>query len=409
MFGFGRFEESIGGKGPSFAEPRSPESTLREVEMLIQEAITPALFQGSYEKKTVLVTGHTGFKGAWLSLWLSRLGARVVGYALPPTTPSLFEEARLEESLTHLVGDVRDREALERTLSEHQPEIVFHLAAQPLVRYSYRSPVETYETNVMGTVNLLEAIRQTPSVKACLVVTSDKCYENREWVYAYRENDAMGGYDPYSSSKGCAELVTAAYRNSFFQAGPAIASVRAGNVIGGGDWAEDRIVPDCMRALASGFPIGVRNPHAVRPWQHVLEPLSGYLWLGARLLQEPAPHAEAWNFGPLGPSNVTVREVVERLVAFWGDGAWHTPELGASQPHEAHFLKLDTTKATNLLGWRPVYDLETTLRAVSDWYAAFYRASDFDARAFTLSQIEAYERQATMDGLAWARERQHER
>lgn len=377
---------------------------------LIPTLIEPAaLYSGVYAGKTVLVTGHTGFKGAWLSLWLKRLGAKVVGYALqPPTEPSLFEAAHLEDELTHIVGDVRDLESLNRVLQEYQPDIVFHLAAQPLVRLSYREPVETFEVNVLGTVNLLEAVRQTPSVRACIIVTSDKCYENREWVYAYRENDAMGGYDPYSSSKGCAELVTAAYRNSFFhpkeydQHRVSVASVRAGNVIGGGDWAEDRIVPDCIRALMAGETVQVRNPGAIRPWQHVLEPLSGYLWLGAKMVTDQLRYAEGWNFGPQGTSNVTVREVVERIISEWGEGAWHGPSGASEQPHEAHFLKLDITKATNLLGWQPVYDVEETFKTVVNWYAAHHRSPSFDAKRVTLQQIEAYEQQATLRGVVWA-------
>lgn len=367
------------------------------------------LFAGAYHGKTVLVTGHTGFKGAWLSLWLMRLGAKVVGYALtPPTEPSLFNEARIQDSVTHVIGDVRDAAFLEQVMREHEPEVVFHLAAQPLVRQSYLTPQETYDTNVMGTVNLLEAVRKTPSVKACLIVTSDKCYENREWVYAYRENDPMGGFDPYSSSKGCAELVTSAYRNSFFLGKPSdespvsVASVRAGNVIGGGDWADDRIIPDCVRSLARGQKVLVRNPKAIRPWQHVLEPLSGYLWLGARMLEDPRAHADAWNFGPMGANNVTVQEIVVGILENWGEGEWVTPPQQLEQPHEAHFLKLDTTKAVNLLGWEPVYDLAMTLKVVTDWYSAFYRQADFDAQAVTQRQIEAYERSAALKGLAWA-------
>lgn len=361
----------------------------------------------AYRGKRVLVTGHTGFKGAWLSLWLTQLGAEVVGYALvPPTTPSLFDDANLEGCMHHVIADIRDRAALERTLQEAQPEIVFHLAAQPLVRLSYREPVETYDVNVMGTVNLLDALRSAPSVRACLVVTSDKCYENREWVYAYRENDAMGGYDPYSSSKGCAELVVSAYRQSFFNPDHydthrlALASVRAGNVIGGGDWADDRIVPDCVRALANGEPIPVRNPQAIRPWQHVLEPLSGYLWLGARMQQDPLAHAEAWNFGPSSTSNVTVREVVEHIIRHWGGGQWEPP-VASLQPHEARFLKLDITKASNLLEWQPVYDFKQTMAVVMDWYRAFHRP-DFDAKSFTLQQIQAYEQQALANNVSWA-------
>ena len=263
--------------------------------------MNPAFWKG----KRILLTGHTGFKGSWLSLWLQSMGAPVVGYALaPPTNPSLFEVAEVGRGMTSVIGDIRDLEHLCAVFAEHKPEIVIHMAAQPLVRYSYIEPVETYSTNVMGTVNLLEAVRGTDSVKAVVNVTSDKCYENREWVWNYRENEAMGGYDPYSNSKGCAELVTAAYRNSYFHSekykehGVALASGRAGNVIGGGDWAGDRLIPDIMRAITQNLAVNIRNPHAIRPWQHVLEPLSGYLMLAQKLYEEGAAYAEGWNFGP---------------------------------------------------------------------------------------------------------------
>lgn len=367
-----------------------------------------SIFNGAYQGKTVLVTGHTGFKGAWLTLWLERLGANVIGFALnPPSAPSLFVDARNAKHISHIHGDVRERQALTQVMQNYQPDMVFHLAAQSLVRPSYLDPVETYETNVMGTVNVLEVIRTTPSVRACLVITSDKCYENQEWVYSYRENDPMGGYDPYSSSKGCAELVTSAYRRSFFHPARvkehqvALASVRAGNVIGGGDWAVDRIVPDCVRALMADTQIVVRNPEAIRPWQHVLEPLSGYLWLGAKMLQAPARFAESWNFGPPGTSNVPVQRLVETIIDAWGGGTWLKPET-TTQPHEAHFLKLDITKATNILEWLPVYDFDQTIKTTIAWYEAYHRDSAFDARSFTLRQIEAYEREAAHRGLTWA-------
>ncbi|MBO9541909.1 CDP-glucose 4,6-dehydratase [bacterium] len=365
-------------------------------------------FADSYRGKTVFITGHTGFKGSWLALWLTRLGAKVVGYALPPSgEQTLFEDLRLAELVTHIVGDVRDRNVLAQAMQTHRPDVVFHLAAQSLVRPSYAEPVETFETNVMGTVNLLEAVRQTSSVRACVVVTSDKCYENREWIYAYRENDAMGGFDPYSASKGCAELVTSSYRRSYFPPeshavhGVGLASVRAGNVIGGGDWAVDRIVPDCMRALMNEQAIQVRNPSAIRPWQHVLEPLAGYLWLGSRLLQNAPTYSEGWNFGPHGTSNITVQAIVEAILQRWGSGSWVRP-VESEAPHEAHFLKLDITKAVNALGWQPVFDINATIDAVVDWYAAYHHDAHLDVRAFTLRQIEAYERTAAQQGLAWA-------
>lgn len=361
-------------------------------------------FRGAFAGRTVLVTGHTGFKGAWLSMWLSRLGARVVGYALAaPTVPSLFESAGMASEMRHLEGDVRDRARLAAALAEHRPDVVLHLAAQPLVRLSYQSPLETYETNVMGTANLLDAVRRTPSVRACVIVTSDKCYENREWPYAYRENDPMGGFDPYSSSKGCQELVTSAFRSSYFQgSGAAIASARAGNVIGGGDWAADRIVPDAVRAWYAARPLVLRNPQAIRPWQHVLEPLSGYLWLAARLLESPDGLAEAWNFGPAASSNVPVRSLIERLHARWGEGRWELEGEAHKNPHEANFLKLDATKAADSLGWYPVWDLEATTHATADWYAGFRQGDAFDVRRATLDQIARYEAEARRKGLAWA-------
>ncbi len=290
--------------------------------------VSPAFWKG----KRVLVTGHTGFKGSWLSLWLQSMDAQVVGYALaPPTNPSLFEVAEVAKGMTSIIGDIRDLEHLRRVFAEHKPEIVIHMAAQPLVRYSYIEPVETYSTNVMGTVNLLEAVRSTGSVKAVVNVTSDKCYENREWVWGYRENEAMGGYDPYSNSKGCAELVTSAYRNSYFHPekygthGVAIASGRAGNVIGGGDWAGDRLIPDIVRAIMQGKPVNIRSPHAIRPWQHVLEPLSGYLVLAQKLYEEGAAYAEGWNFGPNDEDAKPVQWIVEKLTQGLGRGC----ELGA--------------------------------------------------------------------------------
>jgi CDP-glucose 4,6-dehydratase len=352
----------------------------------------------------VLVTGHTGFKGSWLSTWLTELGADVIGYALePPTEPSAFVSMHVAERVTDLRGDVRDLEDLKTAMARHRPEVVFHLAAQPLVRRSYEEPHLTYETNVMGTVNVLESVRAVDSVRAVVVITSDKCYENREWAYAYRENDAMGGYDPYSSSKGCAELITAAYRSSLFSAegSPSIVSVRAGNIIGGGDWAVDRLIPDCVRAVSSGHSVPVRNPAAVRPWQHVLDPLAGYLWLGARLLQGERSFASSWNFGPGPGGHVAVAEVVDAFVRAYGGGSWHIDEPAEPQPHEATTLMLDITKAANLLGWRPVWG---TVRAV-DETAAWYRVhadERGDPVRCTLDQIATYTADASREGLAWA-------
>jgi CDP-glucose 4,6-dehydratase len=350
--------------------------------------------QAFWRGKRVLLTGHTGFKGSWLSLWLQSMGAQVVGYALaPPTSPSLFDIAEVEKGMTSIIGDIRDLEHLRKVFAEHQPEIVIHMAAQPLVRYSYVEPVETYSTNVMGTVNLLEAVRCAGGVKVVVNVTSDKCYENREWVWGYRENEAMGGYDPYSSSKGCAELVTAAYRNSYFHPekysthGVGIASGRAGNVIGGGDWADDRLIPDIMRAIALGMPVDIRNPHAIRPWQHVLEPLSGYMLLAQKLYEGGASYAEGWNFGPNDEDAKSVQWIVERLTKIWGeDASWVLD--GAEHLHEAHYLKLDCSKAKVQLGWYPRWHLEDALAAIVEWHLAYHDGKDM--RELTLRQISAY-------------------
>ncbi|OIQ85893.1 CDP-glucose 4,6-dehydratase [mine drainage metagenome] len=344
--------------------------------------------------KRVLLTGHTGFKGGWLSLWLQSMGAEVVGYALaPPTRPSLFEIADVGKGITSINGDVRDLGHLRTVLAEHRPEIVFHMAAQAMVRYSYAEPVETYSTNVMGTVNLLEAVRGTGGVKAVVNVTSDKCYENREWVWGYRENEAMGGFDPYSNSKGCAELVTAAYRSSYFhpdkyhEHGVALATGRAGNVIGGGDWAEDRLIPDIMRAITQGQAVNIRNPHAIRPWQHVLEPLSGYLLLAKKLYEEGASCAEGWNFGPNDEDAKPVQWIVDSLTRAWGEGASWALDAG-EHPHEAHYLKLDCSKAKARLDWRPRWRLEHTLGKIIDWQRAYQEGKDM--RVFSLSQIQQY-------------------
>ena len=344
--------------------------------------------------KRVLMTGHTGFKGSWLSLWLESMGAQVVGYALAaPTNPSLFEVAEVGKGMTSIIGDIRNPEKLRSVFVEHKPEIVIHMAAQPLVRYSYIEPVETYSTNVMGTVNLFEAIRSTPSVKAVVNITSDKCYENREWEWGYRENEAMGGYDPYSSSKGCAELVTSAYRNSYFhpdtylQHGVAIASARAGNVIGGGDWAGDRLIPDILRAITEGRPVNVRNPHAIRPWQHVLEPLSGYLILAQKLYEEGVDYAEGWNFGPSDEDAKSVQWIVEKLTNAWGEGASWVLD-GGDHPHEAHHLKLDCSKAKARLDWHPRWHLDETLGKIVEWQKNYQQGVGM--KAVTLEQIAIY-------------------
>lgn len=347
-----------------------------------------------WEGKKVLVTGHTGFKGSWLSLWLQSKGAKVSGFALrPPTVPSLFEVARVGEGMRSHVGDIRDFEHLRRILGEESPDVVFHLAAQPLVRYSYANPVETYATNVMGTVHLLEAVRQVGGVRVVVNITSDKCYENREWLWGYRENDPMGGYDPYSSSKGCAELVASAYRNSFFNPqdtkhGVALASVRAGNVIGGGDWAMDRLIPDMLRAIEVGQPVVIRNPHAIRPWQHVLEPLMGYLMLAEKMWENGLDFSEGWNFGPNDDDAKPVEWIVNKMTGQWGEGAtWNLDER--EHPHEAHYLKLDCSKAKSRLNWRPRWNIEQALERIIAWHHAYLASGNM--REITLAQIRGYE------------------
>ncbi|MDA8027547.1 MAG: CDP-glucose 4,6-dehydratase [Nitrospiraceae bacterium] len=353
-----------------------------------------------WKNKKVLITGHTGFKGSWLSLWLQCVGAKVVGYSLPPPTkPSLFESAHVAGGMTSCIGDVRDLEQIQTVVSSHQPEIVFHMAAQSLVRYSYANPVETYETNVMGTVNLFEAVRRVGRVKVVVNITSDKCYENREWAWGYRENEPMGGYDPYSNSKGCSELLTSAFRNSFFNPaeferhGVALASARAGNVIGGGDWANDRLIPDIMRSIMEKQPAIIRNPQAIRPWQHVLEPLSGYLLLAEKLWAEGPNYAEAWNFGPNDEDAKPVEWIADRLSTLWGESALWTLAEG-KHPHEAHYLKLDSSKSRTRIGWMPRWDLETALQTISDWYRAY--ANKEEMRERTISQIRAYQNEGEL-------------
>lgn len=345
--------------------------------------------------KRVFLTGHTGFKGGWLSLWLQQLGADVTGFALaPPSTPSLFETAEVGQGMRSVLGDIRDGAALRGAMQAARPEIVIHMAAQALVRYSYANPVETYAVNVMGLVNLFEAVRATPGIKAVLNVTSDKCYENREWSWGYRENEAFGGYDPYSNSKACAELVTAGYRSSFFnpakyaEHGVALASGRAGNVIGGGDWAQDRLIPDMLRAIGQRTPVLIRNPDAVRPWQHVLEPLSGYLTLAEHLVEHGATYAEGFNFGPHDTDARPVQWIIERLCQRWGDGAAWVLD-GEPQPHEAHWLKLDCSKAKSRLGWQPRWHLGQTIDQIVAWHRA--HAGGAAMRALTLAQIDQYQ------------------
>lgn len=338
-----------------------------------------------WRDKRVFLTGHTGFKGGWTSLWLQHMGAQVTGFALnPPTRPSLFEVARVGQGMSSVIGDVRDADFLRNTMQEAQPDIVIHMAAQPLVRYSYANPVETYATNVMGTVNLLEAVKATPSVRATVNVTTDKCYENREWVWGYRENEAMGGYDPYSSSKACSELVTAAYRQSYQMK---LATARAGNVIGGGDWALDRLIPDMVRAFESRQSVMIRHPSATRPWQHVLEPVRGYLTLAEKLYAGESSFATAFNFGPVDEDVQTVAWIVEKLAGQWGGGAaWHLDE--DVHLHEANFLKLDCSKAHAMLGWQPCWPLTKSLGAIVAWHKS--HADGNDMRKVCVDQIDAY-------------------
>ncbi|MFN3998111.1 CDP-glucose 4,6-dehydratase [Algoriphagus sp.] len=343
-----------------------------------------------WKGKRVFLTGHTGFKGSWLSIWLSSMGSIVKGYSLAPnTTPSLFESAGVESLLESQIGDIRDLNSLSKSMKDFNPDILIHMAAQPLVRLSYLEPVETYITNVIGTVNVLESARQCPNLKAIVSVTTDKCYENKEWVWGYREDEAMGGFDPYSSSKGCAELVTSAYRRSFFSNSnsPALASARAGNVIGGGDWALDRLIPDAIRAFEIGEPVIIRNPLATRPWQHVLEPLSGYLMLAESLYSKGHEFAQAWNFGPEEKDCKSVEWILDELVKVWGKGAaWELDEN--PQPHEARFLKLDCSKAKTLLKWEPKWGISEVLEKIKNWNTQFYATADM--KEYCLSEIESY-------------------
>ncbi len=340
------------------------------------------MFANIYKGRKVLITGHAGFKGSWLSLWLTKLGAEVTGYSLSaPTNPNHFDLLNLE--MNSIIGDIRDRDKLNKVFKEFKPEVVFHLAAQPLVRKSYLNPIETYETNVIGTLNVFEACRFCSSVKAIVNITSDKCYENKEWVWGYRENDPMGGYDIYSSSKGCAEILTSSYRNSFFNKQDfdkkhqtLLACCRAGNVIGGGDWAEDRLIPDIMRATSKGEKVILRNPNATRPWQHVLEPLGAYLLLGQKLLQKEVEFADAWNFGPNGDEgNLSVLNVVKNMKEFWTKINYEVEE-NANSVHEAYLLKLDCSKANSYLKWKSIWNSKTTFEKTANWYKSYYEKNE---------------------------------
>ncbi len=363
------------------------------------------LFDNVFQDLTVLVTGHTGFKGSWLSIWLTELGANVIGYSLPdpPTTPSNFEVSGISERITDIRGDIRDLDKLRQVMIEHQPELVFHLAAQPIVLRAMQEPHLTFETNALGTVNMLEAVRTTDSVRAVVSITTDKVYENREWLWGYRENDRLGGHDPYSASKAMAEMAIESYRHSYFarEGGErplALASVRAGNVIGGGDFAEFRLVPDCMRALMIEEPIQIRNPLSIRPWQHVLEPLSGYLQLAAKLLQEGQAFAEAWNFGPLEQKGVPAQALAEKLIALWG-GSWTLvdPDLPKVETGQ---LRLSWDKAATRLDWRPVYTWEEALAEIAAWFKAYQHSQDM--YAVCQAHIQAYVEQAQNLNVRWA-------
>jgi CDP-glucose 4,6-dehydratase len=346
--------------------------------------------QKFWQGKRVFLTGHTGFKGSWLSLWLSSLGVEVKGYALnPPTSPSLFNEAKVNSVINSQIGDIRDQKKLYESMTAFNPDILIHMAAQPLVRYSYDNPVETYEVNVIGTAKVLEVARSCINLKVIVNITTDKCYENDERTQGYKENDPMGGHDPYSSSKGCAELVTSAYRRSFLQEqGVGLASVRAGNVIGGGDWADDRLIPDILRSFEKNELVVIRNPKATRPWQHVLEPLSGYLILAQKMYDDKDKYAEGWNFGPNEQDVKPVEWILDKMIDKWPDSNWELD--GDTSPHEAGFLQLDIAKAKSKLGWKPVWELDCTLEKIIDWHQAWLNKEDM--QAICLAEIKEYMR-----------------
>jgi len=362
-------------------------------------------FSNTYKGKKILLTGHTGFKGSWIALWLKQLGAEVYGFALQPyTEDDNFVRCELDKHIHHQIGDVRDGVALKKYFQEVQPDIAFHLAAQPLVLLSYDDPVGTFDTNLMGVVHFFEAVRATPSVKVAVNITSDKCYDNKEWVWGYRENDPMGGKDPYSASKGCSELITSSYLNSFFKTGSScvIASGRAGNVIGGGDWAKDRIVPDYYRAYQKNEKLLVRNPHATRPWQHVLEPLSGYLTLGAKLWADGEAYSGGWNFGPEDSANYSVKDLIDKILLIDIKGGYKTPE-NIVKPHEATFLKLDISKAVNQLHWRPALTFNETVSFTVQGYQDELRNVDRSIFQNRLDQISSYTSIAASKDIEWAK------
>lgn len=363
------------------------------------------MFANIYNGRNVFITGHTGFKGSWLSSWLLGLGANVTGFSKDiPSQPSNFEALALTDKINDIRGDVRDLSALSEAMGEARPEVIFHLAAQALVRSSYEDPVNTIETNVLGVMNILEAARKLPSVKAIVIITSDKCYRNDEWVWGYRETDRLGGSDPYSASKGCAEIVAHSYFDSFYQTGAACATARAGNVIGGGDWAKDRIIPDCARAWSEKRAVEIRNPSATRPWQHVLEPLSGYLVLGQKLLEAPreeGPHGQSYNFGPPADVNKSVGQVVTALTPYWRGFYSVLGAVPENAKKESTLLKLCCDKALAELDWKATLNFEETMAYTAKWYEKYY-SGDNDMWAFTQEQISDYEGRAKERGLAWA-------
>ena len=367
------------------------------------------LFNGIFKNKTVFVTGHTGFIGSWLVLWLQSLGAKVIGYSLePPTKPSLFETLSLENEITHIIGDIQDKQNLSDNIEKHKPEIVIHLAAQSLVRASYEDPSKTFQTNILGAVNILDSIRKLDYVKACVIMTSDKCYQNLNSNHFHKETDPLGGNDPYSASKGAAEIITNSFRNSFFNTeknhdkNTGIASVRAGNVIGGGDWARDRIIPDCITALTTEKKIRVRNSSSIRPWQFVLEPISGILWLSSKLYTNPKTYSTAWNFGPNQTNKITVEKIVQNIIKIWNRGDWvDVSKESKDQSIESVSLLLDSTKALNSLEWKTIYSLETAINETISWYKSYYN-NHVSMRELSINQIEQYSKKANQMNIAWA-------
>jgi len=363
------------------------------------------MFNELYKDKTVLVTGHTGFQGGWLSLWLKKLGANVIGYSLePPTEPSFFESVKLNEELEHIIGDIRDESRINEIITEFKPEIIFHLAAQSLVRESYNNPIETFETNILGTANILESVRRSESVRAVMIMTSDKCYDNKEFIQPHKETDPMGGFDPYSASKGATELITASYRDSFFKnnlINCGIATARSGNVIGGGDWSENRIIPDSIKKLTNDNKIMIRNPESKRPWQYVLESISGILWLTAKLYQEPEKFDQGWNFGPNKNSDIlTVKELVKKIIKEWDSKQSFMIDKKSSLLHESEILLLDSSKSENELGWRNIFKIDELISETISWYKMHNNKTE-NMKEFSLKQIEKYSMKATEDNLVW--------